>query len=469
MGIDYRIVNGYVYISGNPVTDPEKIAERADVLPAPRGPLLRALGRALRGAGKTKMEALIDEITDLHVPDLPEYEPDEVMERDDKNTRYVEVLDAYQRTLRCGDLMWQHHFEFLLLGYGAYLTFAELCKAAPARHPRPAHRADGRRASTCSSSGPTPSSAAWPGWRSRPGSTARSSRGARRTEIEAELGRSDERPRLARGARADRRTPGSTWRPATASTTTTRSWYDDPSIPYASMIGYVAALKAGERGRAPDRGDRARARPARRGVRRAARRGDAQDVRRPAQPVAHGLPVRRGAQVLLRLLVPDALVEQGARVRRAARAATASSRTPRTCSSSAGTRSRGARRAAAHVGDRRRRRSGRATGRRSSPGGGAARASSASGRRRRRSARRPRRSPTRSSIMLWGVTTQRVQEWARAEEGGSELTGAAAVARHGRRAGPRRDHGRPDRRRARRRRSSSARSPLRPGRRSSRR
>ena len=29
MGIDYRIVNGYVYISGNPVTDPELIAERA--------------------------------------------------------------------------------------------------------------------------------------------------------------------------------------------------------------------------------------------------------------------------------------------------------------------------------------------------------------------------------------------------------------------------------------------------------
>ena len=25
--------------------------------------------------------------------------------------------------------MWQHHFEFLLLGYGAYATFVELCKA----------------------------------------------------------------------------------------------------------------------------------------------------------------------------------------------------------------------------------------------------------------------------------------------------------------------------------------------------
>src|SRR4029450_10206175 len=83
---------------------------------------------ALYEGFKQKMQALIEEITNLPVPELPEYEPEEVMERDDKNTAYVEVLDAYQRTLRCGDLMWQHHFEFLLLGYGAYLTFADLCK-----------------------------------------------------------------------------------------------------------------------------------------------------------------------------------------------------------------------------------------------------------------------------------------------------------------------------------------------------
>ena len=48
MGVDYRIVNGYVYITVNPVTDPAKIGERAGVLPAPRGPLLRELGRAVR-------------------------------------------------------------------------------------------------------------------------------------------------------------------------------------------------------------------------------------------------------------------------------------------------------------------------------------------------------------------------------------------------------------------------------------
>ena len=48
MGIDYRIVNGYVYISGNPVTDPAKIARAGGVLPASRRLLLRELGRAVR-------------------------------------------------------------------------------------------------------------------------------------------------------------------------------------------------------------------------------------------------------------------------------------------------------------------------------------------------------------------------------------------------------------------------------------
>ena len=75
--------------------------------------------------------------------------------------------------------------------------------------------------------------------------------------------------------------------------------------------------------------------------------------------VADGVPVRRGAQVLLRLLVPDALLQQDPRVRRAARRSTASSRTARTSSSSRATRCSGARGAVPDVGDRRRRRSGR--------------------------------------------------------------------------------------------------------------
>jgi pyruvate, water dikinase len=127
MGIDYRIVNGYVYISGNPVTDPAKIGERAEFFERRAGYYYENWGE-LYGKWKTKMEALIAELGELTVPDLPEYEPDEVAFEDDRNTAFYEVLDAYGRVLRLGDLMWQHHFEFLLLGYGAYATFADFCK-----------------------------------------------------------------------------------------------------------------------------------------------------------------------------------------------------------------------------------------------------------------------------------------------------------------------------------------------------
>jgi pyruvate,water dikinase len=127
MGIDYRIVNGYVYISGNPVTDPAKIGERAEFFERRAGYYYENWSE-LYGKWKTKMEALIAELGDLKVPELPEYEPDEVAFGDDRNTAFYEVLDAYGRALRLGDLMWQHHFEFLLLGYGAYATFADFCK-----------------------------------------------------------------------------------------------------------------------------------------------------------------------------------------------------------------------------------------------------------------------------------------------------------------------------------------------------
>ena len=128
MGIDYRIVNGYVYISGNPVTDPAKIAERATYFEARAGHYFQNWNE-LYGKWRAKMEALIAELGELQVPALPEYEPDEVAFGEDRNTAFYEVLDAYGRALRLCDLMWQHHFEFLLLGYGAYATFADFCKA----------------------------------------------------------------------------------------------------------------------------------------------------------------------------------------------------------------------------------------------------------------------------------------------------------------------------------------------------
>ncbi len=127
MGIDYRIVNGYVYISGNPVTDPAQIAERAAYFQARAGHYFENWTE-LYGRWRARMEALIAELLALRVPELPQYESDAVAYTDGANTSYYDVLDSYGRALRLGDQMWQNHFEFLLLGYGAYGTFAEFCK-----------------------------------------------------------------------------------------------------------------------------------------------------------------------------------------------------------------------------------------------------------------------------------------------------------------------------------------------------
>ena len=129
MGIDYRVVNGYIYISGNPVTDPAKIAERAEFFQKRAGYYFQNWDE-LYGKWKKKMETLIADVSGLEVPDLPEYEPEEIVLEDDRNTRYVEVLEAYGKLHRYCELMWQHHSEFLLLGYGAYATFVDFCKNA---------------------------------------------------------------------------------------------------------------------------------------------------------------------------------------------------------------------------------------------------------------------------------------------------------------------------------------------------
>ena len=126
MGIDYRCINGYIYISGNPVTDPAKIAERAGHFQQRAGHYFEHWDE-LYAAWRTKMEGLIAELEALEVPQLHDLEPDDVA-FGDQETSYCAVLDAYRRALRLADLMWQNHFEFLLLGYGAYVTFAELCK-----------------------------------------------------------------------------------------------------------------------------------------------------------------------------------------------------------------------------------------------------------------------------------------------------------------------------------------------------
>ena len=69
MGIDYRVVNGYVYISANPVTDPDEIAERAEFFQKRAGHYF-ANWDELYVKWREKMEALNREVEAIEVPRL---------------------------------------------------------------------------------------------------------------------------------------------------------------------------------------------------------------------------------------------------------------------------------------------------------------------------------------------------------------------------------------------------------------
>ena len=129
LGIDHRILNGRVYIGGNAVSDPEEIARRTEEFQK-RAFYYYANWEELYAKWKVKMIALIQEARDLPVPSLPDLEPLENVHAGKGIAANHSLLVTYQKIIEGYFRMWHHHFEFLLLGYGAYMTFFSFCKNA---------------------------------------------------------------------------------------------------------------------------------------------------------------------------------------------------------------------------------------------------------------------------------------------------------------------------------------------------
>jgi pyruvate, water dikinase len=129
MGIDYRVINGRVYISANTVTDPAKIGERLEVFQRRAGHYYENWN-SFFGEWEKRMGALIKDMNAIKVPELPEYEDESVITEKRGTAQNHFVRTAYHRTIELYGQMWHHHFEMLMLGYGAYVVFFQFCKQA---------------------------------------------------------------------------------------------------------------------------------------------------------------------------------------------------------------------------------------------------------------------------------------------------------------------------------------------------
>ena len=144
LGIEHRVVNGYIYITSNEVSDPAEIEKRLEDF-LPRIGFYYANWDTLVDRWQVEVDKRIAELAALEVPRLPELEDEQEVIHDHKLGSNYRLMRSYDRTLQLYNELNQLHFELLLLGYGAYVTFFEFCKQAPS--PRWATRggADGRR------------------------------------------------------------------------------------------------------------------------------------------------------------------------------------------------------------------------------------------------------------------------------------------------------------------------------------
>ncbi len=128
-GVEYRILLGYAYVSPNSVTDEEELARRAELFDR-RGGFYYEHWDELYDRWVDKVEATTTELQTLEVPELPEIEDESIVTEGRGLGSSYALLRAYDQVLDGVDRILQFHFEFLNLGYSAYLVFYEVCREA---------------------------------------------------------------------------------------------------------------------------------------------------------------------------------------------------------------------------------------------------------------------------------------------------------------------------------------------------
>jgi pyruvate,water dikinase len=129
LGIDYRILHGYAYLAPVPLADESEAQARAAEF-LQRAGFYFSNWDALYAKWLSKVRALVGEIAQIRFGPLPEKEDIAVITEGHGTGSGLGLVQSYRRLLDLALELWMHHFEFLNLGYAAYLDFFAFCKRA---------------------------------------------------------------------------------------------------------------------------------------------------------------------------------------------------------------------------------------------------------------------------------------------------------------------------------------------------
>jgi pyruvate,water dikinase len=127
LGVDLRFLNGYMYLSPVGVADPEEIGSRVPEFAERAGYYFQNWDR-LYAAWLPKVRALIDELESISFSPLPHREDMAVITEGRGTGSALDLISTYSKLVDLTMKLWHYHFEFLNLGYAAYLDFFGFCK-----------------------------------------------------------------------------------------------------------------------------------------------------------------------------------------------------------------------------------------------------------------------------------------------------------------------------------------------------
>jgi pyruvate, water dikinase len=127
-GIDYRVHNGYVYMSPVPVP-PEQIPGRVPEFLERAGHYFQNWP-ALIENWERKIRRVIADLEAIRFEPLPDRVALEDVTGGKGLDPHLEMTRSYNRLIELCYEAWQYHFEFLNLGYVAYLDFFGFCQEA---------------------------------------------------------------------------------------------------------------------------------------------------------------------------------------------------------------------------------------------------------------------------------------------------------------------------------------------------
>ena len=126
-GIDYRILNGFVYFSPVAVA-PENIEARIPQFMDRAGHYFMNWNELLAN-WKVKVHSMIDQMNAISFTPLPDVVPVEWVKDGVGLDNTNQLFEAYEKLIELSYKTWQYHFEFLNLGYAAYLDFFGFVKS----------------------------------------------------------------------------------------------------------------------------------------------------------------------------------------------------------------------------------------------------------------------------------------------------------------------------------------------------